>query len=128
MALDWERRGLLPKGLSLEQVELTGDRVLVHAFARSTAAACPQCGRLSRQVPDCGDAYLRRLHAAGRRGEHCGALHIPYPVADASGLKRRTAARTAHGTHHGEPVDCAALRRSRLLRRLDARRRVDRYP
>ena len=29
MALDWERRGLLPKGLSLEQVELTGDRVLV---------------------------------------------------------------------------------------------------
>ena len=44
------------------------------------------------------------------------------------GPKRRTAARTAHGTHHGEPVDRAALRHSRLLRRLDARRRADRYP
>ena len=66
MALDWERRGLLPKGLSLEQVELTGDRVLVHAFARSTAAACPQCGRLSRQVHSRYRRGLTDLPAHGR--------------------------------------------------------------
>ena len=66
MASDWERRGLLPKGLSLGQVELTGDRVLVHAFARSTAAACPQCGRLSRQVHSRYRRGLTDLPAHGR--------------------------------------------------------------
>ena len=66
MASDWERRGLLPKGLSVEQVELTGDRVLVHAFARSTAAACPRCGRLSRQVHSRYRRGLTDLPAHGR--------------------------------------------------------------
>ena len=66
MALDWERRGLLPKGLSLEQVELTGNRVLVHAVVRSTAAACPQCGRLSRQVHSRYRRGLTDLPAHGR--------------------------------------------------------------
>ena len=66
MASDWERRGLLPKGLSVEQVEVTGERVLVHAFARSTAAACPQCGRLSRQVHSRYRRGLTDLPAHGR--------------------------------------------------------------
>ena len=66
MASDWERRGLLPKGLSVEQVEVTGERVLVHAFARSTAAACPQCGRLSRQVHSRYRRGLTDLSAHGR--------------------------------------------------------------
>ena len=66
MASDWERRGLLPKGLSVEQVELTGDRVLVHAFARNTAAACPQCGRLSQQAHSRYQRELTDLPAHGR--------------------------------------------------------------
>ena len=66
MASDWERRGLLPKGLSVEQVELTRDRVLVHAFARSAAAACPRCGRLSRQVHSRYRRGLTDLPAHGR--------------------------------------------------------------
>ena len=66
MASDWERRGLLPKGLSVEQVELTGDRVLVHAFARSAAAACPRGGRLSRQVHSRYRRGLTDLPAHGR--------------------------------------------------------------
>ena len=39
-----ERRGILPKGLKTVRVELAGNRVLVHACARSAAAACPRCG------------------------------------------------------------------------------------
>ena len=66
MALDWERRGLLQKCLSLEQVELTGARVLVHAFARSTVVACPQCGRRARQVPSRYRRGLTELPAHGR--------------------------------------------------------------
>ena len=65
MASDWERRGLLPKGLCLGQVELTGDRVLVHAFAWSIAAACPRCDRLSRQVHSRYRRGLTDLRAHG---------------------------------------------------------------
>ena len=66
MASELRRRGLLPKGLSVERVELTGDRVLVHAFAKGTAAACPRCGRLSRQVHSRYRRGLTDLPAHGR--------------------------------------------------------------
>ena len=58
MASDVERRGLLPKGLKTEQVELTAESVVVVARSASIAAACPQCGRPSRQVHS---RYRRRL-------------------------------------------------------------------
>lgn len=58
MASDVERRGLLPNGLKTEQVELTAGSVVVVARSGSIAAACPQCGRPSRQVHS---RYRRRL-------------------------------------------------------------------
>ena len=45
MVPDLERRGLLAKVLKTEQVNLTGDSVLVVARAVSGNATCPQCGR-----------------------------------------------------------------------------------
>ena len=58
MMSDVERRGLLPKGLKTEQVEISAASVLVVARARSVTAACPQCGCSSRQVHS---RYRRRL-------------------------------------------------------------------
>ena len=66
MASELRRRGLLPKGLSVERVELAGDLVLVRAFASDTAAACPRCGRLSRQVHSRYRRGLTDLPAHGR--------------------------------------------------------------
>ena len=66
MASDLERRGLLPKGLKMEQVELTAGSVHVVARARSGAAACPQCGRPSRQVHSRYRRQLADLPAHGR--------------------------------------------------------------
>ena len=61
-----ERRGILPKGLKTVRVELAGNRVLVHACARSAAAACPRCGQLSRRIHSCYRRHLADLPAHGR--------------------------------------------------------------
>ena len=61
-----ERRGILPKGLKTVRVELAGNRVLVHACARSAEAACPRCGQLSRRVHSCYRRHLADTLAHGR--------------------------------------------------------------
>ena len=66
MAPELRRRGFLPKDLGVERVELTGGRVLIHAFARCAAAACPCCGRLSRHVHSRYRRGLTDLPAHGR--------------------------------------------------------------
>lgn len=66
MASEVERRGLLPNGLKTEQVELTAGSVVVVARSGSVAAACPQCGRPSRQVHNRYRPRLADLPAHGR--------------------------------------------------------------
>lgn len=79
----FSRRGFLPAGLRAEQVELIGNTIRVHSRSAQTAAACPQCGTISRHVHS---RYRRRpadLPAHGRAVElvllvrrfRCRAMH-----------------------------------------------------
>ncbi|WP_245847220.1 transposase family protein [Paracoccus seriniphilus] len=49
--MSWFSRGdFRPAGLGGEQVELIEDTIRVHSRSAKTAAACPQCGTISRQI------------------------------------------------------------------------------
>ena len=91
MASDWERRGLLPKGLSLEQLELTGDRVLVHSFARSTAASLSAMRSTMTAGTQPLSAWIDRPSGTWPRGEDfaCRSTfsvsHEPLPDGDFRG-------------------------------------------
>ena len=80
------RRDFLPAGLKLDQVELAGETIRVHARScGAAAAACPRCGTISRHVHS---RYWRQpadLPAHGRavalillvRRFRCRVAHCP---------------------------------------------------
>lgn len=57
----------LPGGLQAEQIEVSGDEVLVRATPRWSSAVCPTCGRTSRRVHSRYQRRLADLPAHGRR-------------------------------------------------------------
>lgn len=105
MASLFSRRGFLPAGLRAEQVELVGNTIRVHSRSAKTAAACPRCGTVSRNVHS---RYWRRpadLPAHGRTVEpvllvrrfRCRAMRCPakifaerFPAAATRPRARRT--------------------------------------
>lgn len=54
----FNRRGILPAGLKVEQIELIGNSITIRSHAPGVAAPCPRCGKESRQIHS---RYQRRL-------------------------------------------------------------------
>ncbi|MCA8879626.1 MAG: ISL3 family transposase [Rhodobacteraceae bacterium] len=60
------RQGLLPAGLNVDQIELIGETILIHAHSPETSATCPCCGTASRHVHSWYRRRLADLPAHGR--------------------------------------------------------------